>query len=517
MIDTPLFWLLSVAGALLADACARAERGPDRGPERGARLTLRQWPGLCVTGLFASLLFGAVLALSGNPALAAILVIALQTIFVVGSNAKRRVLGEPLVFSDLALFGAMAKHPQFYFSVLALWQQIAAALAVVALVGVMAWLFEPRLTMAAAGGAVALVSGALVWLCLRSNPWSGLARAPDLDRDLLALGLVPTLLLYWRRWRQARAALRLGEGGSAEPARAPRQSDAAASEIIVVVQCESFADPCEIFAEGGAVLPHLAAARGASVQWGNLHVSGFGAYTMRTEYGVLFGREEDDLGFLLYDPYLTALDDPARALPQKLETRTQASQEPRAQRWQSLFVHPHDMRFYGRDQILPKAGFTRLIGEDAFTSPDERSGRYVSDAEVAETILDLARAASSPTLIYAVTMENHGPWAPHGDASTVSMVENYNRLVLAGDAMLGALHDGLCALGRPATLVFFGDHRPTIPGASDPGGDKHTPYVIVQCGHGTDERQAQGGERGLTPAQLHEAILTWGLERGRAA
>ena len=223
---------------------------------------------------------------------------------------------------------------------------------------------------------------------------------------------------------------------------------------------------------------------------------------MRTEYGVLFGREESELGFLLYDPYLTALIDPSRALPQKLG----------GGRWRGVFVHPHDMRFYGRDAILPKAGFETLVGEDHFDQPKPGEGRYVSDAKVAEQILEVAKGALQPTFIYAVTMENHGPWAPHGDASTVSMVDNYNRHVLAGDAMLGRLREGLAELGRPATLVFFGDHRPTIPGASDPGGDRHTPYVILKTASGQHTSKEPPERRDLTPAQLHRAILDWGAK-----
>lgn len=495
MIELSLPLLLSVFGALLADAFAR--------PLPAASPPLRAWPGLWVSALVASLVFGAILAASGNPVLAAVFVVALQLVFVIGSNAKRRVLGEPLVFSDLALLGAMAKHPQFYFSVLALWQKVVGLVALLVLLGVMAWMFDPGLAMAAAGTGVALVSGALLALSVRLEPWRGLARVPDLDADVRSLGLVPTLLLYWLRWRRARAELGQSQADGCLAGRS--LADGAGADgagIIVVVQCESFADPADLFAQGGALLPELRAARDASLQWGNLHVSGFGAYTMRTEYGVLFGRAEDDLGFLLYDPYLTALEDPATALPARFG----------AKGWESLFVHPHDMRFYGRDQILPKAGFTQLIGEDAFASPDPRSGRYVSDAQVAAKIIDLARAASSPTFIYAVTMENHGPWAPHGDASTSSMVENYNRLVLAGDTMLGRLRRELGTIGKPATLVFFGDHRPTIPGASDPGGDRFTPYVVVRCDEGEGAAEAGGASVrvDLTPAQLHRAILTFG-------
>jgi phosphoglycerol transferase MdoB-like AlkP superfamily enzyme len=87
------------------------------------------------------------------------------------------------------------------------------------------------------------------------------------------------------------------------------------------------------------------------------------------------------------------------------------------------------------------------------------------------------------------------------------MVDNYNRLVLAGDAMLGQLREGLEELGKPTTLVFFGDHRPTIPGASEPGGDRHTPYVILRQGPSCEAHAATGQNVDLTPAQLHHAIL----------
>jgi phosphoglycerol transferase MdoB-like AlkP superfamily enzyme len=231
--------------------------------------------------------------------------------------------------------------------------------------------------------------------------------------------------------------------------------------------------------------------------WGNLLASGFGAYTMRTEYGVLFGRGEEELGFRMYDPYLTAIADVDHAIPNKL----------RMNGWRSVFVHPHDMRFYNRHTLLPKAGFTDLVGENHFEAPPSGPGRYVKDAAVAEKIIEIARAAEAPTFIYAVTMENHGPWARHGGADPQQMIANYNRLVKAGDSMLGRLREGVASLGQPALLAFFGDHRPSIPGASEPGGPRHTPFVMIQF-------DAQGRITGqpnarldLTPAQLHHAIV----------
>lgn len=492
MNDFLIPWLSSVAGALLADAFVRPAAGR-------AGQWLRVWQGLWLIGLLATFLFGVILASSGQPWLAAGLTFLLSVLVAQASNSKRDVLGEPLVFSDLALVGAMIKHPQFYFSVLALWQQLLLVVGLVAVAGALVWLAEPNARPAMYGAGFALGSIGLLALSLRLAPWRTVAQRPNVEGDVASLGLVPTLLLYWLRWRSARVALSArGEAGT--DAFGQGKVGPEDDQLIVVVQCESFADPAELFASGGADLPALARARRDAVQWGDLKVSGFGAYTMRTEYGVLFGREEGELGFLLYDPYLTALDDPALALPQKLA----------AGGWRSVFVHPHDMRFYSRDQILPKAGFAELVGEDRFAAPDRSGGRYVKDADVADKILEVAAAAETPTLIYAVTMENHGPWAPHRDASTVSMVDNYNQLVLAGDAMLGRLQTGLEALGKPATLVFFGDHRPTIPGASDPGGDKHTPYVILRVGHEVGEEAEEERRRDLTPAKLHQAILDWG-------
>lgn len=490
MIELILFWLLGLLGAVIADAFVRPR----------PKGLMRSWPGLWVLALCSSTVFGTTLAMFGHPALAALLTAGLNAAVAMASNAKRRVLGEPLLFSDLALVGAMLKHPQFYFSVLALWQQIAAMVAIALVGAILIWLADPSLRLAALG--LGLTVSALVGLALsfRLAPWRDRWTAPAVHEDVSALGLVPTILAYWRQWRRARQAL------AAQAREAPGlegERDGAAAdghELIVVVQCESFADPEKVFATGGVPLPQLKKAQSESAQWGRLEVSGFGAYTMRTEYGVLFGREESELGFLLYDPYLTALIDPARALPQKLG----------ADRWRGVFVHPHDMRFYGRDAILPKAGFAALVGEDHFDKPKPGEGRYVSDAEVAEKILEVAKGASQPTLIYAVTMENHGPWAPRGDASTASMVDNYNRHVLAGDAMLGRLREGLAELGRPVTLVFFGDHRPTIPGASDPGGDRHTPYVILKTGAAEKTSEERSERRDLTPAQLHQAILDWG-------
>lgn len=416
------------------------------------------------------------------------LALALLAIVVLASNAKYATLGEPLVFSDLALVGAIFRHPQFYLSAVPAWQRAVVATAAAVLLAVLAWLFVADVATHAAGLAIMLGSLGVLALSVRTTPFANLAQTPHNEADVRDLGLTPTLMLYYLRWR-----------ASHDPVPCPaseRQPAHDTPDLLVVIQCESFADPVELFDTPDLVLPGLAAARASACQHGNLRVSGFGAYTMRTEYGVLFGREEQELGFRRYDPFLTALGEASYALPARLGPG-----------WRALFIHPHDLRFYGRDAIMPAAGFSELVGEGRFAKPAPGEGRYVTDAAMTDEILALARAAQQPTLLYAVTIENHGPWAPDTGLGGSDLVGSYIRLARHSDTMLKRLVEGLGSIGRPAMLVFFGDHRPSIPGATDPSGDRDTPYVIVRTdGHG-GFLHGENRQSDLTPAQLHHTIL----------
>jgi len=326
---------------------------------------------------------------------------------------------------------------------------------------------------------------------LRSRFVEAVAREPDARRDVQALGLIATLLTYWRRWK-----------ASPDPQVWHPVSPVSASddvpELVVIVQCESFADPAELFGDAGLELPGLASARDDAWQWGQLGVSGFGAYTMRTEFAVLFGRSEEQLGFRRYDPFLTALSECSHALPAKL----------RGSGWRSVFVHPHDMRFYGRDRIMPAAGFAELVGEEAFApSEGEHWGRYVPDEQVTRSIVAQAKSATERTLIYAVTIENHGPWAPQDGGGLAEARQGYVDLVRNGDRMLTTLRAELARLEKPALLVFFGDHRPSIPGLTDPQGDRHTPYVIMQWDRTGNVITGPQARRDISAAELHHVVL----------
>lgn len=470
---------LFIAGAILGatfvvDALVRERR-------------MRSAAGLGLHLLIVLAANGVVLTISGSLLVASLFVLAIVSALALVSNAKNAVLGEPLLFSDLNLLVAVFRHPQFYLSALLPWQVAALAVGAAGLAGLLSWHFDTAPEPHLIGAVITVVSVLLIRLTLVLPPWRNLAEVPDSRADLARHGLLASLLLYRQRW-----------AASVDPAPCTAGLSApATAELLVVVQCESFADPAELFDDPGLALPGLAAARTRAWVHGDLMVSGFGAYTNRTEYGVIFGRDEDVLGFRRFDPFLTALGEASHALPARLARAG----------WRNLFVHPHDLRFYSRDTIMPAAGFAEMIGPEAFQLPARGEHRYVSDDAIADVVMGRARAASTPSLIHAVTIENHGPWPADKAGAHGKQSSAYLRLVAKGDAMLTRLMADMAALKKPAILVFYGDHRPSIPGACMPGGDRHTPFVVVRFDGCGNTITGDGRRQQLTPAQLHHEML----------
>jgi hypothetical protein len=453
---------------------------------------MRRWRGLLLHLLVMTAIFGLCLAGSGNLPVAAFLATALMALFTVASNAKHKMLGEPLIFSDLALIVGVFRHPRFYFTAISPRQRWTLAIGASVALLVLVLLFSARLQHHVVGAGLLLFAGGALSLLLGSRWYISVARTPDLAGDLARYGLIATLLLYWWRWRR-----------TADPQPCPalaatgEATDTAPPQLIVIVQCESFADPVEITGDTRHALPGLASARAAAWQWGELDVSGFGAYTMRTEYGVLFGRSEAALGFRRYDPFLTADGETSYALSARL----------RGIGYHCSFVHPHDMRFYGRDRLMPAIGFDRMIGEEGFAPTSPARGRYVDDRTLGAALVNLVDNAAEPTLIYAVTMENHGPWDSDNARDASGRLDAYLHHLRSSDAMLSDLVKRLSSDGRPAMLVFFGDHRPSIPGVTVPDGARHTPYVIVRFDAGGSILKGGSGQVDLSPDALHHAIL----------
>lgn len=460
-------------------------------------------------GLLGGGLYGGWLALSGAPVLAACLTVALGACLAVGSNIKLSILGEPMLFCDVVAARGFLQNPKFYLFSIPVPGRIALVAGMIALPLLLAVCFSLHLLPHLAGIACLLACA----VGLRAIPAARWAPVPDMPRDIGRLGLPGSLFLYWRRWRSELA--HLPDGGTATQGMPRTPTGHAAYDIVIVVQCESFAVPTELFSGRPAPvqlpdLPNLKRAQDMASDWGTLNVSGFGAYTMRTEYGVLFGQQEEALGFRAYDPFLSADRDTAFSLPAIMG---QAG-------YDCIFAHPHDLQFYGRARLMPACGFTRIIGEEAFTHTPRPDMPYIEDIALARQIGQQVHDSTKPTFIYAVTMENHGPWPTSAPDGPKAALGHYLRHLRNSDRMLGELMDTLATSGRSGLLVFFGDHRPSIPGMVMPGDARGTPYAVVPFSARAGQQSSPGAQRvrpsPLTPAQLHHLILRDSINKASA-
>lgn len=454
---------------------------PVRVLRRRSLFLLRSLPVLSAGSFF--------LVLTGSIPLSLLISAVLLAILVTASNLKLRLLNEPLVFTDFSLLSAFVRHPRFYLQGIPVFLRVVALMGAALLVYLLIRASSAAMLPRYAGLAGIVIFGTLLWgLVTREGCADG--EPPALWDDVRNHGLLPVLMSYAARCRSLPAL----------PPRPALPRTQGAPDAVIIVQCESFADPAELN-DAWSSLPALARCQNEAIQWGKLLPSGLGAYTMRSEYGVLCGDDEDCLSYRLFDPFLTADQSPSHGLPHRLKQFYE----------KALFLHPYDIRFYGRDRMMPLWGFTDIVSRESF-SDDDRVGPYVSDDAVADYLLNHL-AENERSLAYCVTIENHGPWKK-GRLGKASGEEAWHEHARHSDAMLDKLVAGIRESGRDVLLVFFGDHRPALKALPPVEGlERSTPYVILRPNAPAKE-EGPGEPVSLTPAELHHAILRHVQSRG---
>ena len=439
---------------------------------------------------------GALIALLGNPWLAAGLASVFFLILVLVSNAKFASLGEPFVFQDYEYFVDMVRYPRLYIPFFG-WGNF-----LVSVAGGLALLYVAvteggrllRYDWASAipGGLAVMAFGAA---CLRaaSRRLSPVSFEPG--DDLPVLGFVACL------WRYGVATRKLPETNSpledlAAPASPSNRNVRTSRPHMVAVQSESFFDPRQLYAHiQPTVLTEYDRLKTQSRAWGRLRVPAWGANTVRSEFAFLSGLDDRTLGAHRFNPY--------RALARGWEVMTLA-EVLRSHGYRTLCIHPYHRGFYLRDKVMPRMGFDDFWGIEKFAGA-RRFGPYVSDTSLAETVLDALQKAQEPTFIFAITMENHGPLhlekVNPGDAKRTFSTPPpagcddltiYLRHLRNADAMIGMLAEGASACDRSVELCWYGDHVPIMTRVyaelGTPCGDVE--YVLWSSGgnDGTDRR-----------------------------
>jgi phosphoglycerol transferase MdoB-like AlkP superfamily enzyme len=147
--------------------------------------------------------------------------------------------------------------------------------------------------------------------------------------------------------------------------------------------------------------------------------------------------------------------------------------------YSTIAIHGNSGTFWNRTKAFGEIGFGRFLTKDDFPDNAALDGRYISDAAMTDEIIRKLNDAHSPTLIFAISIEAHGPYlhdpaadaarrdaipAPpglHGDG--LQEYRNYVYHIRNADQQLGRLWQFLAARHRPYVLMFYGDHLPDLP------------------------------------------------------
>ena len=439
-----------------------------------------------------AVLFAAALAVTGRPVLSGLVVGAALGGIAFADTAKRRFLGEPVVFTDLGILPKLVTRSELYIAFVGYGKVVGGALAAAALVAA-DFAIEPALPFWSPLEGLAAVAGAAALVLAVAGPGVRWAAGPlrrfavtgDPVRDSAALGLCGMQFVHGVVTRADRPARR---ARFEPPAAAPRAASALGARAgrgtgspLLLFQLESFADPRRLHpALAGFALPAWDRLSAEAAVRGRLEVPGVGGNTMRTEFAVLSGRPPADLGLDRLHPYHAFCRAPVDTLAWRLK----------AQGYRTVCLHPYDRSFYGRDRAMPNLGFDRFLGEEAFRDAP-RLGRYVTDLAVAEMAARIVEEDGPAVFVFAVTMGAHGPWAddpvhslPGLPDEAVRGLGDYLARLTETDRALARLTAFLQARGD-GVLGLYGDHLPSLPalwGALGGAGDGRTDHLVWRPG-----------------------------------
>lgn len=194
----------------------------------------------------------------------------------------------------------------------------------------------------------------------------------------------------------------------------------------------------------------------------------FGGGTVNTEFEVLTGFSTKFIrsGAIAYSQYINKpIDSLARILSEEGYACTA--------------IHPYHNWFYKRNEVYRYMGFDRFITAESMLEP-EYKGQFISDREVTKMIVKEVKRTEGRDFIFAVTMQNHGPYdtsdteslienekdriTVEGDLSdeAKSLLEYYAQGIYYSDRALKELITNFAKSKEPTIVLFFGDHLPLL-------------------------------------------------------
>jgi hypothetical protein len=179
----------------------------------------------------------------------------------------------------------------------------------------------------------------------------------------------------------------------------------------------------------------------------------YGGTTPNSEFEVLTGIPVKTFqdGIIPYQHYVQYITDSARSLPRILTEKG----------YTATAYHNFTRRFWLRDQIYPKLGFSDFVSMDQM-SLTMQPNDWPTDEGLYASVLSRV-GDGGPQFHFIVTVQTHGPYeADDSDLKGHEGVHDY-RTRLSGAALsLAEFKRKLDARGRPYALVLFGDHLPGL-------------------------------------------------------
>lgn len=228
---------------------------------------------------------------------------------------------------------------------------------------------------------------------------------------------------------------------------------------IIIVMNESFWDPTLL--PGVAITPDpIPTVR--AIQSGHVFSPEFGGMTANVEFEALTGFSNAFLpyGSIPYQQYVR------RSLPSLATFLKSEGYATRA-------FHPFEGWFWNRAPVYEAFGFEQFMSVENLP-PLAARGPLASDMALTDEIIREADTIEQPFFLFAVTLQNHGPYAANRyfdtthevagapSAESKGAILSYTEGVADGDKSLARLLEWARQRQRPTVIAMFGDHLPPL-------------------------------------------------------
>ncbi len=269
---------------------------------------------------------------------------------------------------------------------------------------------------------------------------------------------------------------------------------------IIIIQSEAFWDPTvlENVKFNKDPLPYFHELT-ENFSSGTINLPVYGGGTVNSEFEVLTGMTNQFLPAGTV-PYTHLINEPIPALPNILTNSG----------YQATAIHPYHNWFYQRDSVFKYLGFDNFLSLEFFPEPVQDM-MYYRDDEIYQEIIKKLEEDEKPQFIYAITMQNHGPYktdakkfyasmeADLKDTNTdfspeaKAMLEFQTDNLVEMDKQLKSLIGYLEKSNRKTIVAYFGDHLPLL-------GDNY--LVYNESGYFENDQTYEGYQKMFTTPLL---------------